>query len=201
MNLRVCLFLGMALSAWIASAVLPESVLTACLSPEIKDHTAALSWQVMDAKTWNTSPIEVSEVGTTTELELDGKEHPNGWLRTEVRLEAPKPTDAAPMPTQRLLVTARSTGVLPQTTVDFVLLKEAKLPPYRIEPWGDRIAIIAEAGDWYLATEAKTATITQSNTADRALTVCVPNCKVTLSEPATATLLVGEGPLPASPTP
>ncbi len=199
MKLRAFLLFGALLGASSVYAVLPESVIRACLAPELKDHTADVTWQVMDAKTWDSAPIEVGEAEDTTLLELPGKEHPSGWLRTSVRLRAPKPTDAQPCPTQTLSVEARSEGIVSQMTVDFVLLKDAKLPPYRIRQWGNRIAIVAEAGDWYIAADEATATITESHTPERTVTLRVPNCAVTLSAPASASLLIGEGPLPPAP--
>ncbi len=201
MNLRVVLSLGALLCASFAVAALPESVVKACLSPEIYDHTANKSWPIMTFEQWEKGSLEVQETATATILTAEGKPHPEDWLTTSVTLNAPTPTDDASVPMQTLTVTARAHGIVPQMMVDFVLVKEANLPPYKIQPWGNRIAIVAEAGNWYIVTGDPAMTVTQAETPERALTITLAKRLTTPTEPARATLLVGEGPLPPAVAP
>ncbi len=201
MKLRpVCLF-GALLCASLTYAALPECVMRACLQPEIFDYTANKSWQVMSQERWEVAPLEVQESAILTTITLNGTPHPDDWMTTSIVLSAPNPTDAHPYPTQTLKISAHPTGLVPQMRLDVVLIKDAKLPPYRIQQWGNRIAIVAEAGDWYIAADEASATITQDNSADQLLTVTVANLTATREKPASVSLLVGEGPLPVAPTP
>ncbi len=180
-------------------AELPEAVLEACLSPSIYDHSLNQTWTVMTRQVWEEQPLEVVEGEATTTIRLAGTPHPNDWLTTEVEVITPTPTEAQPQPIQTFTVRARSAGVVPIMTLDFTLLNQAKLPPYSVQAWGNRIALVAKAEDWYIIANEPTAKLTQAKTEDKAATLVVPQVILQRTTDAQVSLLIGEGPLPPAP--
>ncbi len=198
--LRKLSLIGALFCATTAMAILPDAVLDACLSPEVTEHATGKSWTIMTRKAWDNGLLEVSEKGTVTTISCIGKEHPQGWVTTAISVIAPMPTEEHPMPMQTLTVEATAQGILPKMTLDLTLIKQAKLPAYTIQPWGDRMAVVAEAQDWYLIADHPNAKVVQAKNADKQLTIQVPQLIAEGATTVRASLKIGEGPLSPPPT-
>lgn len=190
--------------AWIAlccaasclRAALPESVMEACLAPSVREQASAKRWQVLSRAEWESRPVRISEAGGITTAEQDGAEHPSGWVKTKVRLEMPPQTDEMPQPMQTLTVEARATAVLPSLTVDFYLLQQAKLPPYTVTLWHGCPALVAEAGDWYIVAGDPAAKVIKTDEPEPKTTLVLEHQRAKQGEAVSASIRVGEGPLP-----
>ena len=194
----------MRLFAWIAlccaaswlRAALPESVMEACLAPYVREQASAKRWQLLSRAEWESRPVRISETGGVTTAELEGNEHPSGWVKTTIRLEMPPQTDETPRPMQTLTVEARATSVLPSLTVDFYLLQKALLPPYTVTLWHGCPALVAEAGDWYIIAGDPAAKIIKTDESEPKTTLVLENQRAKQGEAVSASIRVGEGPLP-----
>lgn len=181
-------------------AALPDAVRQACFSAAVTERTTGSSWGVSSWETWRGNPMRIREVGEDTIAEQDGTASPAGWATTTVSLLMPRQTEANPQPTQRLTVTVTPTEAIPEKAVfDILLLKDAPLPPCSVKPWGNRIAIVSDASDWYLAADDSKARVSVQEGADRKTTVKLEGLSPKGKAPVSATLLVGEGPLPTPP--
>ncbi len=196
--LRTIFIVFFALIAMTAVAALPDAVLDACLAPEVTEHATGQSWTILTRKAWDNGLLEVSENAGVTTIRCVGKDHPQGWVTTEVKAVAPNPTEAQPTPMQVLTILATPKGVVPRMTLDITLIKQAKLPPFTIQPWGNRIALVADAKDWYIIAEHPNAKMTQAKTPDKAVTLKVINLVAEGAETVSASIKIGEGPLPPS---
>lgn len=181
-----------------ARAALPEAVLEACLRPTLTEEASGATWHATTRQDWERAPLRVTEAQNRLTAEADGAEHPNGWVKTRLTLSQPPQTDAAPRPTQTFTVTATPTGVTPTTTLRFELIKDAPLPPCKATVWGGRPALVADAGDWYvIAANPKARLIRAEGTPPR--WTLRETLTVDARVPASAAILIGEGPLPPPP--
>ncbi len=181
-----------------ARAALPDAVLEACLRPTLTEEAFGLSWHATTRQDWERAPLRVTEAEGRVTAEADGAEHPNGWVKTRLTLSQPPLTDANPRPTQTFTVTATPTGVTPSTTLRFELLKDAPLPPCKPQAWGGRIALVADAGDWYVIADNPKAQLIRAE-GDPVRWTLRETRTVDARTPASAAILVGEGPLPPPP--
>lgn len=178
---------------------LPDAVLEACFSPMLTEHTSGKTWQVTSQAKWESSPLDISELGGVTTATQAGNEHPAGWVKTEVILVAPPQTAANPCPMQTFTVKAKPTGIIPKTTLTFTFLDQAILPPYTVRTWQGFPAIVSKANDWYIIAQDKRAVITTTNTDPSKTTLSIPNCSSEKTAPISQAIRVGEGPLPPEP--
>ncbi len=204
--MRTTLFLAMvALVAATARAGLPEAILDACLAPSVTEHATGRTWQACTRKAWETRPLRVHERDGLQIAEQDGAEHPSGWVKTTLTLTQKPQSAANPRPTQTFTVTATPTGVLPETTLTIALLKDAPLPPCTVRQWGDRLALVADAGDWYLIAGRPKDTFVQREDpaapGKRRWTLTAENLRAKGQTPVRAAFLIGEGALPPPPAP
>ncbi|MEG2415615.1 MAG: hypothetical protein RSB14_00040 [Kiritimatiellia bacterium] len=180
-------------------AEFPPLVLDACFSTTVTDSASNRTWQIKPRTQWIANPIRISECEGTTTASQDGVAHPNGWATTAISIVTPPLTETDPCPIQRQSYTVRTMGVAPQTDITFTLINNKVLPPCTIKPWGDRLAIVSNANDWYLIAEASNARLTVSDSEPKHYTLTVPPITVKGHKDVTATLLTGEGPLPPVP--
>lgn len=191
--------LGFSLAAAAGYAALPDSVIEACLAPALCDRTSNIQWQVMTRAQWESAPTRIAETGGRTVAEQDGREQPNGWVRTTVSLSMAPLSEANPRPMQTLAIEATPSGVLPATTLDFIFVQAAKLPPYTLRVWQGRPALVADAGDWYIVADNPKTKVIRSEEASPATTLVLEAQRTEKRVPLRAAILVGEGPLPAEP--
>ena len=177
--------------------ILPGDVVSACLSPSLTERVSGLSWRVLTPEAWGRS-IDVGESPDTLTLAQDGAAHPNGWVRTRVTVTQAPRTAANPAPVQTLTVTATPSGILPETTVVFDLLKEAALPPCTAKAWGGRPALVADAGDWFIIAGSPKAKLVRLEGEQPRWTL-TETATAKGSAPVSASLRVGVGALPAEP--
>lgn len=189
------------LAAGTLRAALPDAVRRACFSAAVVERTSDVTWDVTSWEAWRSHPLRVREEGSGTVAEQDGKPSPAGWANTAVSLLMPRQTEAVTLPTQRLSVTVRPTDALPpKVAFDILLLRDAPLPPCSVKAWGGRLAVVSDAGDWYLAADDPKARVSVAEGAERRTTVKVEGLVPKGGAPVSATLLVGEGPLPVPPS-
>lgn len=196
---RLALALLPLLAAAGLRAALPEAVRRACFSAAVTERSSGQTWAVTSWETWRNAPLRIAEVGADTLAEQDGKPGPAACAKTAVALLMPLQTEANPRPTQRLTLTVTPTGAQPKAAFDLLLLRDAPLPPCTVKAWGGRLAIVADAGDWYLAPDDPKARVTIAEGPERRTTVKVEAPAPQGLAPVSAALLVGEGPLPAPP--
>lgn len=187
------------LAAGSLRAALPDAVRRACFSAAVTERSSGQTWDVTSWETWRGAPLRIAEVGADTIAEQDGKPSPAGWAKTTVALLMPPQTEANPQPTQRLTLTVTPTGTLPKASFDLLLLRDAPLPPCSVKAWGGRLAIVSDAGDWYIAADDPKARVTVAEGPERRTTVKVEGLTPQDLKPVSAALLVGEGPLPTPP--
>lgn len=180
-------------------AALPDAVRRACFSAAVIERPTGQTWRVTSWDAWRSAPLRISETGADTVAEQDGAPDPAGRARTTVSLRMPPQTDANPRPTQRLTVTVTPAGALPKAAFDILLLRDAPLPPCSVKAWGGRLAIVSDAGDWYIAADDPKARVSVDEGPDRRTTVKVEGLTPKGLAPVSAALLVGEGPLPPPP--
>ena len=196
---RLALLLATALAApLMLRAELPEAVRNACFSAVVIEKTTNSAWAITSWQKWTTAPMRITEAGADTIAEQDGAPNPNGWATTSLALRMPPQTDEVPYPTQQLTLTLKPTDIAPKaTTYTCHLLHEAALPPCSVKQWGKRLALVADEGDWYLAPADPAAKITIEEGTRRVTISAEPAADAKTKKTLTATLLVGEGPLPA----
>ena len=195
-----CLGLGLALlCACALRAELPESVLEACLSPVVVDHTAGKTWQVLTRQHWESAPVKVTEQKGETLAEQEGLPHPNAWITAQVSLRMPQQTATCPNPTQELTLRLLPNGVTPKTTLSIHFLNKAKLPPYKATLWNGCPALVATAGDWYIIATDKKAKIVQQSAPEQCTSLTLENLSSEKRAPIVASIRVGEGALPPEP--
>ncbi len=200
MNARAFLLLTALPVAAAVRAELPAAVAEACLAPTLTEQATGKSWAAMSRAKWDSAPVRVHERDGLLIAEMDGAEHPSGWVKTLLTLSQKPQTAAEPRPVQTFTVTATPTGVLPRTRLVFDLLKAAPLPPCSVKAWAGRPALVADAGDWYvIAADPKAEIVRAEGTPPRwTLTV---RAATDGRSPLKASILVGEGPLPPEPRP
>ncbi len=177
-------------------AELPSSVLDACLSPALTEKTSGVRWQVMTRTQWENRPTRISERAEGTYAEQDGQAHPSAWISTTLALLMPPQTVQTPRPIQTLTLRATPSGVFPKTTLDFIFLDNAALPPYTIKLWNGRPALVAVDGNWYIiAGDPKTKVMQKAGKPLRTSLV-LEGVSTERTAPMSASILVGEGALP-----
>lgn len=196
---RLTLVLLPILAAAGLRAALPDTVRRACFSAAVTEHPSGQTWDVTSWETWRNSPLRIAEVGVDTIAEQDGRPGPADCAKTAVALLMPPQTEANPQPTQRLTLTVTPSGTQPKASFDLLLLRDAPLPPCSVKAWGGRLAIVSDAGDWYLAAEDPKARIAIAEGPERRTTVKVEGLMPKGLAPVSTALLVGEGPLPPPP--
>lgn len=185
--------------AVLVKAALPDAVLKAVLSPAITDTTLERTWQLTTPETWLSSPTRVSELGGMTTSVQSGADHPSGWVKTELILTMPPQTDANPNPIQTFTLKATPVGVTPKTTLTFLFLNQAVLPPCSVRTWKGCPALVSDANDWYIIAQDPKARITRSDTDPVKTTLAVADCTTGKTQPVSRAVLLGEGPLPPEP--
>jgi len=179
------------------SAALPDAVRQACFSATVRNEAGGDAWRVLSWDAWLDAPLQISEGAEGTLAVAEGAPSPAGDARTAVALLMPPQTDATPCPVQRLTLSVTLADARPEASYELCLVAGAALPPCQVKQWGRRLALVADAGDWYVAAEDPEATITLGKEAQgRRATLRVAGRKAKGAAPASAALLVGEGPLP-----
>lgn len=189
----------LALAAGALRAELPPAVLEACLRPTLTEHASGQTWAAMTRAKWEAAPLRVHERGGLQVAEADGLAPTNGWAAVTLTLSQRQQTAANPRPMQTFAVSARPVHPLREATFDVALIRDAPLPPCSVRQWGGRVALVAEAGDWYVVAGDPKATLTRTEGAEPRWTLALKGLRATPDAPATASLLVGEGALPPEP--
>lgn len=180
-----------------ARAELPESVVAACLAPEVRESVLGVCWQVTSQARWEGEPVHISERISATQAEQAGLPHPQGLAETRVSLTMPAQTAAEPCPMQTWQVEVTPSTQVPEMTLDFHLLQRAPLPPCEVRTWNGLPALVATAGDWYLIAGTPTAKILQTEEAVPLTTLVVAGVRAQKARPVRVKLYVGEGALPS----
>lgn len=180
-------------------AELPTSVLEACLAPKLFDHTTSQVWEVTNRARFEGGDVTISEFAGAFSATQAGKPHPNEWGTTQVTLRSPVVSAANPTPRQTFEVAFTAGQVVPQMTIDFILIDNAALPPYEVKAWGNYPALVSKAGDWYVIACNPKATITLTQETPQRTTVAVKGITVSKGSSAREAFWIGEGPLPAPP--
>ncbi len=197
--MRTAPLLALALAAGALRAELPPAVLEACLTPTLTERASGQTWAAMTRARWEAAPLRVHERDGLQIAEADGLAPTNGWAAVTLTLSQRPQSAANPRPMQTFAVAARPLPPLRETTFDVALLHDAPLPPCTVRQWGGRVALVADAGDWYLVAGDPKATLTRTEGARPRWTLALRGLPAKLGVPATATLLVGEGALPPEP--
>lgn len=176
---------------------LPNEVIFACLSPNLTEQASGLSWQALTPEAWGKA-ITVQEGEERHTFSQDGAAHPNDWVRTRITLSQAPQTAANPAPIQTLTVTAIPSGIIPETTVTFNLLKEAALPPCTAKVWGGRPALVANAGNWFIIAESAKAKLVRVEGEKPRWTLTETKTAKGIDE-ISASFRVGAGSLPPEP--
>ena len=152
----------LALAAGALRAELPPAVLDACLRPTLTEHASGQTWAAMTRAKWEAAPLRVHERGGLQVAEADGLAPTNGWAAVTLTLSQRPQTAANPRPMQTFAVSARPVHPLREATFDVALIRDAPLPPCSVRQWGGRVALVAEAGDWYVVAGDPKATLTRT---------------------------------------
>lgn len=179
-----------------ARAELPESVVAACLTPEVRESALGICWQVTSQARWEGEPVHISEHIGATQAEQAGLPHPQGLAETRVSLTMPAQTAAEPCPMQTWQVEVTPSMLVPTVTLDFHLLHQASLPPYDVRTWNGLPALVAKTGDWYLIAGEPKAKILQTSEEVPLTTLIVAGVRAQKAKPVRVRLYVGEGALP-----
>lgn len=195
------LFALMALGATtLLQAELPESVMEAALAPTIADRTSGQSWQVTNRARFESGDLTIQEFAGAFSATQPGLPHPSDWATTEVTLRSPVVSDDNPQPMQTFDVAITMGGrLVPQMTVDMLLIDNATLPPYEVKAWAGHPALVAKDGSWYLIVRNPKASIRLTSEAPQRTTVRVDQITLTKGQTAQEGFWIGEGALPPEP--
>ncbi len=180
-------------------AALPEAVRQACFSATAQEHTTGAAWTITSWEAWSSGGVQIVETPGETRAEQAGLPHPSDLAQTHLAVITPEATEANPNPIQRLTVTLTPSGALNPFKVTLTLIANRPLPPCQVKPWGKRLAIVSTTNDWYIIPDDARAKVALGKDDARHTTVSIGPMVTTERHPLTATLLVGEGPLPPAP--
>jgi hypothetical protein len=180
----------------LARAELPESVIQACLSPSLTEHISGQTWQLMDLTTWDTTSMRITETPDATITAKAATAHPQSWATTEMSITQPNDTDARLATEQTLTIKVTAKNVVPSLSVSFYFLNNATLPPCKVITKNGKLTIVSNQNDWYIIADDPAMTITQTEEAMPKTTLSLSTIKLEKFTSASASIRVGEGPLP-----
>lgn len=192
-----CLLSILLLSAWGSLRALPTSFGDILFGATASTAGSEKPWRLSDGLPTSGLRIDMLPDGTTKTVS-DCPPHPDRLATaTMTRLLEPVGDDGRER--FRLTYTVTAAADFPKVRLSVTLLASDRFPPCSVRPWGDRLALVADAGDWYIITDRPEAAFTVSAAEPPRITLTIPRTDLSFHRPAVFSLTVGDGPLPPVP--
>lgn len=180
-------------------AVLPEAVERACFTIEVNDTASQTHWSLTSWDIWRDVAgvqIQMNDDGSYVAMRA-GHAHPTSRYTTSVKLFSPPVTSYTTHPLQTLTYTITAKEFVQNSTILVDVIKDANLPPFKIQLLEDHLVIEAKDKTWYVIIGDPKARIHQ--TKDNPYRVTVEVSPITIDKTTREgeiKLYVGEGPMP-----
>lgn len=189
------LLLLLSLTACASLRALPESLLSRLFDASAVTAGTEGSWQLCGGRPPSEGLRVTAFPDGSTETRTDCPPHPNR-LAEATMTRTFMPADSAGRSRLRLAYTLRPITDRPSIGLSVTLFAAEGLPPCSVRPWGRRLALVSDAGDWHIIADSPDATFTVSEGESPRIVLSVPDVTLSPGRSVTLSVTVGDGPLP-----